>query len=95
MQDEAGREPCTYMEEREYLPTERIASVVWALCEGGMFTVTELADEYGLSRWGAQKLLMKCSRGAPILCYQGKWMSVKMANALQIPHFPKEDELPD
>ena len=92
---EPGRAACSYAEEREYLPTERIGVVAWALCEGERLTVEQVAGLAGTTYQGARQLLLRLSRGVPILCYRGRWMSCRMAAALQIPNFPKEDELPE
>ena len=50
----------------EYSVTQRVTVVAWRLAQGGSVTVSEVADELGMSPSGAYRLLDKMSAAAPI-----------------------------
>jgi len=59
--------------DKEMIPTERIALVVWRLTRGETLTAKEIAEEYGCSHSGAWRLLARVSRVIPIYQKAGYW----------------------
>lgn len=54
------------MSGEEYTSQEKAADVVWRLANGEGVTVREVADDFGMTRQGAYKMLCIVSRVIPI-----------------------------
>lgn len=50
----------------DFTSQEKAASVTWKIASGQEFTVREVADNFGISRQGAHKMLNTISRVIPI-----------------------------
>ena len=50
----------------DYTPQEKAASVTWKIATGQAFTVREVADDFGITWQGAQRMLNTISRVIPI-----------------------------
>lgn len=57
----------------EFIPTERIALVVYLLAQGECFTTRQIANRVGITPDGASLLLRKASRVIPLAEYRGVW----------------------
>ena len=51
---------------KDYVPQERASLVAWKMAAGKEFTVSEVADEFGMTYQGARRLLNTISRVVPI-----------------------------
>lgn len=60
----------------EYLPTERIGVIVYALALGIRLTTAQVADLCGLRYAGAHRMLCKLSRVIPLAYEDGLWYCI-------------------
>jgi hypothetical protein len=51
---------------KEYVPQEKAGSVTWRMAHGKSFTVRQVADEFGMTWQGANRLLCTLERVLPI-----------------------------
>lgn len=52
--------------DKEFIPTERIALVVYLMCKGRRFHASEVAELVGITRHGARAMLKKMTRKIPL-----------------------------
>lgn len=57
----------------EFIPTERIALIVYLLSQGYRFTTSQAARRVGITTDGAALMLRKASRVIPICEEKGLW----------------------
>jgi hypothetical protein len=60
----------------EFIPTERIALVIYLLAQGHSFTIRQVAHKVGITTGGASLMLRKASRVIPLCEEKGVWSLV-------------------
>lgn len=63
----------TQIDSEEYIPTERVAIIVWRLRDGEQLSTAEIAAAVGLNLRAAQYMMAKLSRVLPLRYHNGLW----------------------